>query len=496
MTDTTQIRKLITMRNHMTPTTGANLVRDDDFEEDGEQLYLIGHYETEADANEAMDAEKASPDYNGDRLYVYLPLGAARMRPIDYGYTPEVLEGTWEDWDREEEAALRAREGIVIQEGAHHPSTVVRTDDWNEEFHPRVPAGGPDGGEFGPGGGGAGPSVSSGVTGGGGGGTNNIVGLHRLTTAKVNPTKVLEKAGMPKEKLFAPGEPPLQPARAQERAALAKVLSLQDTPEAEKHDEEKHGAYDRATGEHKLGTDAERVLKDLKPDHFEALRKYSNRYDFAMKQVEGGVDHTKLAEASEKFWTKNLGDEGIDVDKMGASEKAKTFQEHFGHASGAEFVAAAAKATDDVRDMFSKVAPTPGVAYRGMNNIPPKDVERILNSKTMTLDTMSSFSFNHDVGHDYATGAQASKAAGTSAGKTAKFGEDKVLPNGVQVVMRMTHKSGVNMMGASDFKKEQEVLLPKGTKFKLTNVTREGNFDANNLKNNDPPIIVVHMEEI
>ena len=51
-------------------------------------------------------------------------------------------------------------------------------------------------------------------------------------------------------------------------------------------------------------------------------------------------------------------------------------------------------------------------------------------------------------------------------------------------------------LGASDFKKEQEVLLPKGTKFKLTNVTREGNFDATNLKNNDPPIIVVHMEEI
>ncbi len=422
--------------------------------------------------------------------------------------------------------------GLSAKLGGHHHDASEgwklpedRTDDWNEELHPRVPAGNPDGGQFGSGGGGGGggggsaytggggagaagtsisSSLSSGGGGGGGGGGKTIgagsisvsVGEHRLTTARVNAPKVLEQHNMPKEKLFSKDEPPPDQKRAQERSALAKVLVLKEAPAPDKHDLKKDGDFDHKTGAHKLGTDAERVLKQLTPEHFEALRKYSNRYDFAMKQVEGGADRDALAKGSEKFWTSNLAGRGIDVEKMNPTDRAAAFQQHFGHPSGQDFVQAAATAVEHTHDMFAKVAPTPGVVYRGMNNMDPATVDKILNSKTMTLDTMSSFSFNHDVGHDYATGAQASKAAGTSAGRTAKFGEDKVLPNGVQVVMRVTHRSGVNMMGASDFKKEQEVLLPKGAQFRLSNVTREGNFDAKNLNNNDPPMIVVHMEEI
>lgn len=484
------------------PKSGANLVGEDRLGRE-DPLYLIGHYPDEASANAARDMMKRSPGYNGDLLFVYLPEGAERAVPFTAGYNHAQYEPTesWEDAERPWDPTDGDDGGAV-----------TRTDDWNEELHPRNPAGGPGGGQFtsggGGGGGGTGP-IGSPMHKAGGGGSHGgggaheppphtrVVGLHRLTTTKVNTEKVLEKSGLPKDKLYNPDEPPAKPPeRAIERAALAKVLTLQPTPPPPEHDHAKDGSWDNQTKTYKLGTDAERVLKQLTPDQHEALRKYSNRYDFAMKQVEIGADRTKLAAGSEAFWKNSLAGKGIDVDKMSPAEKAQTFQKHFGHASGAEFVEAAAKAVDGVHDTFAKVAPTPGVAYRGLNNIPPDHVEKILNSKTMTLDSMSSFSFDHQVAHDYATGAQASKAAGTDVSKSSKYGDDKVLPNGVQVVMRLTHKSGINMMGASDFKKEQEVLIPKGTRFRLTHVTREGHFDSQKLNDKDPPIVVVHMEEI
>jgi hypothetical protein len=325
--------------------------------------------------------------------------------------------------------------------------------------------------------------------------TNTTVGAHRLI-AKASVDRVLARAGMPNDKLFASNEPPYDAKRATERAALAKVLALRASPEADKHDAAKNGDWDPKTKTATLGHDAERVLKDITPEQHEGLRKYSNGYDFTMKQLETGASPTKLAQGVEAFWNSQLAKKGMDPDTMSADSKARAYQENFKHASGTEHVQAAQQALDHVNDMFARTPPTPGVVYRGMKNVTPEVVEKILNSKTMTLDSMSSFSFNHGVGHDYATGEQASKAAGDKGARAAVFGEDKVMPNGVAIVMRVSHKSGVNMMGASDFKKEQEVLLPKGAKFRLSNVTREGNFDAHNLKNNDPPIIVVHMEEI
>jgi hypothetical protein len=221
----------------------------------------------------------------------------------------------------------------------------------------------------------------------------------------------------------------------------------------------------------------------------------SDGYDYTMKQLEIGTSPAKLAAGVESHWNSVLAGKGIDTTTMSPGEKAQTYKAHFKDESGAAHVATAHEAMKNVQDMFSKTTPTPGVVYRGMKNVTPEVVEKILNSKTMTLDSMSSFSFDHGVAHDYATGAQASKAAADKGARAAVFGEDKVMPNGVQVLMRVSHRSGVNMMASSVYTKEREVLIPKSAKFRITGVSRSA-FTPEMLKNGDPPHIVVDMEEI
>lgn len=393
---------------------------------------------------------------------------------------------------------LGAKSGHV-----HHDSEEIRTDDWNEELHPRVPAGGPGGGQFGSGGGGGGPSITNEAASGGGGGggsglksssggassagsattnPNALVSLHRVIGAKPNVEKVLKD--MPKEKLYTKDEPPPDPKRATERAALAKalVIPVADGPKV---------PLDLA----KHQKEAEEVRQRIAPEHHDGLVKMSDGYDYTMKQLETGASPAKLAAGVEAHWNSQLTAKGIDVVKLSPADRAAIYKQHFKDESGAAHVATAHEALKHVQDMFAKTPPTPGVVYRGMKNVTPEVMEKILNSKTMSLDSMSSFSFDHGVAHDYATGAQASKAAADVGARAAVFGADKVMPNGVQVLMRVSHKSGVNMMASSVYQKEREVLLPKSAKFRITGVSRSA-FTPQNLTNGDPPHIVVDMEEI
>lgn len=55
----------------MTPKKGYNVVGVDDYELPGEELFLVGNYATEEEANAACEAEKK--DNPGTEYYVYGP---------------------------------------------------------------------------------------------------------------------------------------------------------------------------------------------------------------------------------------------------------------------------------------------------------------------------------------------------------------------------------------------------------------------------------------
>lgn len=65
----TPMEKMMDERESMTPDTGYNLVGFDDFEDPGEMLYLIGHFDT---AEEAEAEKKKRLEKNPDEvMYVY-----------------------------------------------------------------------------------------------------------------------------------------------------------------------------------------------------------------------------------------------------------------------------------------------------------------------------------------------------------------------------------------------------------------------------------------
>jgi hypothetical protein len=81
------MQAMLAQKKAMTPKKGFNLVGLDDFEEPGEQLFLIGHYESKA---EAEKADKEHNSRNKDvRTFIYGPdeenesLASAMKRLVD-----------------------------------------------------------------------------------------------------------------------------------------------------------------------------------------------------------------------------------------------------------------------------------------------------------------------------------------------------------------------------------------------------------------------------
>lgn len=65
------LKAMLAQKEAMTPKEGFNLVGLDDYEEPGDQLFLIAHYDTRA---EAVAAEKDHNRRNKDvRTFIYGP---------------------------------------------------------------------------------------------------------------------------------------------------------------------------------------------------------------------------------------------------------------------------------------------------------------------------------------------------------------------------------------------------------------------------------------
>lgn len=63
------VKKALEAIEEMTPKTGFNLVGVDDFEEPGEELYLVGHFDTREAADAAKtDRLRKNPD---EVLHIY-----------------------------------------------------------------------------------------------------------------------------------------------------------------------------------------------------------------------------------------------------------------------------------------------------------------------------------------------------------------------------------------------------------------------------------------
>lgn len=65
------LKAMLAQKRELTPKEGFNLVGLDDYEEPGDQLFLIGHYKTKS---EALAAEKDHNRRNKDvRTFIYGP---------------------------------------------------------------------------------------------------------------------------------------------------------------------------------------------------------------------------------------------------------------------------------------------------------------------------------------------------------------------------------------------------------------------------------------
>ena len=63
--------KMLAAKAEMIPKRGFNLVGGDEYEDPGEELYLIGHYQTRKKAEAALKVRhRANPD---EVVYVYGP---------------------------------------------------------------------------------------------------------------------------------------------------------------------------------------------------------------------------------------------------------------------------------------------------------------------------------------------------------------------------------------------------------------------------------------
>jgi len=65
------ISKIFAAKKRMIPKTGANLVGLDDYEEPGEELYLIGHFPSLQAAEKAQKARKKN--LPNEVTYIYEP---------------------------------------------------------------------------------------------------------------------------------------------------------------------------------------------------------------------------------------------------------------------------------------------------------------------------------------------------------------------------------------------------------------------------------------
>lgn len=65
------MEKMMADKARFVPDEGFNLVGLDDFDDPGEQLYLIGNYETRELAQAEMAKRRADP--NADKMFIYGP---------------------------------------------------------------------------------------------------------------------------------------------------------------------------------------------------------------------------------------------------------------------------------------------------------------------------------------------------------------------------------------------------------------------------------------
>ena len=271
--------------------------------------------------------------------------------------------------------------------------------------------------------------------------------------------------------------------RAEERQALARVMELpllDAKLEARARAEEDSAFYDE---------DAEAVKNTATSKQADAVNKFSFQHDHTMRRLDAGDDESSIARDVEERWDEKLNGMGVDVDEAAESEGdgdtqlpglANLYYEHFNYESGEEHVEACARALEHIDQMFEDVAPTPGIAYRGLKNIDAETIQKIIDSKTYTVDSLSSFTARHSVAEDFTVGIGQD------------LNHDLMHPAGYSVILRVKHESGINIMAMSQIETEREILIKKDTKFRIVGVKREKYSPGSGRG----PLVVMDLEEI
>jgi|GEM_PF-727292 len=376
----------------------------------------------------------------------------------------------------------------------------VRTDDWDEANVERVPAGEPDGGRFTPK---DGDSSSEPRSGDKSARISSIVEsegvsgdvaerIDRLESRGLSREQAKALADFDEEHLFKNGEPPPIAERASERAALARVIRSQAATEEDTRNTFNERAHLDA---------AEAVASKLRDEHYDALSQYTKGYDTSIRKLESGADPEEVTRATQAHLDQRIAESGYTLNEAGTlyrsqpdrygdqhvrtpEELAKQFLH--GASSAADHTERAQQAIEHLNGIFRDVPPTPGTVYRGLKQVPPRVVEKMLNSQTFTLDSMTSFSDHRDVATQFASLEKEDLDRGATAA---------VLPHGFDAVIRVQHKSGVTVSGASEYQNEAEVLLPKGTRFRIRSVKRES-YAQVDLEIGRPPRLLIDAEEV
>ena len=139
--------------------------------------------------------------------------------------------------------------------------------------------------------------------------------------------------------------------------------------------------------------------------------------------------------------------------KMKASGDLRPDEQKFG--------SAAEKAAHDLQGFFAKATPTPGVVYRGIAADDAK-IHALLEHHTLTMPATSSASREPNVAIHF----------GRTDVRLAKEHGQTVVP----AVLRLRQQSGVAVEHLSNTSSEREVMLPKGTSFRITGRGQTGGF--------------------
>lgn len=241
----------------------------------------------------------------------------------------------------------------------------------------------------------------------------------RAAAAKPSPPAVKEPA--------APAAP---------KFTVGGIVKHEDLPERPEHGPQ--------GGEKAFQDRAQKVLDGMNSGEKEALRGFTNQYDYAVRELQKG-------EKTEAQLVEHIKAQRV-------AEEANTPGKQWPDRSAEEHVALAKQYLAGIESAQGRAPKEPLEVFRGIHNIAPQHVEAMLSKGEFSLNAASSSSRSPGIASAFMAGLNTAQGQGGA--------------NGYNVLLRIQQQSGLSIERASQSKHEREVLLPKGARYQITDVAR------------------------